>query len=91
MPFVAKRRRHHEAQPQDGAFAESLRRAIRKQVYSVIVSCPPSETYQLPDELMAEFYVGAIQMVLGWCFLRKEHMGKGEALDALRYLFGGVR
>lgn len=77
--------------PEDGAFAESLRRAIRKQVYSVIVSCPPSETYQLPDELMAEFYASTIQMVLGWCFLRKEHMEKDAALDALHYLFGGVQ
>lgn len=77
--------------PEDGAFTESLRRAIQKQTYETIVSCPLSETYQLPNELMAEYYANTVQMVLSWCFLRKDQMDKNDALDALHYLLGGVQ
>lgn len=76
--------------PEEGAFAESLRQTIQSQTYTVMVNCPLSEHYQLANNLMAEYYANTVQMVLGWCFLREPPMSKADAVDALHYLFGGT-
>ncbi len=76
--------------PMDGRFAESLRKYIREQIYSIIVNSPCSEKYAVPYELMAEHYGNTIQMMLEWCFIRREQMPKEAALEALHYLLGGL-
>lgn len=76
--------------PMDGRFVESLRRFIREKIYTIIVNSPCSVKYKFPYELMAEHYSNTIQMVLEWCFIRKERMTKETALDALHYLLEGL-
>lgn len=75
----------------EGRFAESLRKFVRREIYEILVSCPPSRQYRLSYEQMAEHYANTIQMVLSWCFLRKDRMSKKDALDALHYLLGGIQ
>lgn len=76
--------------PLDGRFVESLRRYIKEQIYSIIVNSPCSEKYVVPYELMAEHYANTIQMLLEWCFIRRERMSKEKALNALHYLLEGL-
>lgn len=72
--------------PMDGRFVDSLRRFMRNETYTIIVNSPCSEKYQVPYELMAEYYANTIQLVLEWCFIRKERMSKESALDDLHFL-----
>ena len=76
--------------PEDGRFVESMRRAIRDQIYEIIIHTPCSEKYKLPYEMIAEHYANTIQMVLSWCFLRDEAMSKDDALKAVGYLLEGL-
>lgn len=76
--------------PMDGRFAESLRKYIREQIYSIIVNSPCSEKYKVPYELMAEHYSNTIQMLLEWCFIRDKNLSEDDALSALHYLLEGL-
>lgn len=75
--------------PMDGRFAESLRRFLLEQIYEIIVNSPCSRKYRIPYELVAEHFASTIQIMLEWCFLRKEQMKEQEALDALHVLLEG--
>ena len=75
----------------EGQFAESLRKTIKQQIYTILINCPPSKKYQLSYEQMAEHFANTIQMILSWCFLRKDQMNKEDALNALHYLLGGIQ
>ena len=75
----------------DGRFAESLRKYIRQQIYTILVTCPPSKKYQLSYDQMSEHYANTIHMILDWSFIRKNQMDKEEAMEALRYLIGGIQ
>ncbi len=76
--------------PMDGRFVESLRRYIRERIYEIIVTSPCSEKYEVPYELVAEHYANTIQLVLEWCFIRKEQLSKDDALRALHELLEGM-
>ena len=84
---IAQIMRHN---PMDGHFIASLRRYIWKRIYAIIVTSPCSKKYQLPYELVAEHYANTIQILLEWCFIRKQQLSKAEALEALHYLLEGM-
>jgi hypothetical protein len=46
--------------------------------------------YQVPAEMIAEHYSNTIEMLLEWCFVRKNRLKKENALTALDYLLGGL-
>lgn len=84
---VEKILRHN---PEGGRFQESLRCFIRKHIYIIIQNCPCCVKYQVPAEMIAEHYSNTIEMLLEWCFVRKNRLKKENALTALDYLLGGL-
>lgn len=76
--------------PEGGRFQESLRRFIRAKISGIIEGCPCSEKFQVPRDMIAEHYANTIEMVLEWCFIRKNRISKEEALTTLDYLLGGL-
>jgi AcrR family transcriptional regulator len=75
---------------QDGRFVESFRKAVREQIFTIIVNTPCSEKYKLPYAMIAEHYANTIQMVLEWCFIRNEGFTKEKAAEAVQYLLEGL-
>lgn len=73
-----------------GHLQESLRRFIKKTIFTIIEACPCSEKYQVPHEMIAEHYASTIEMLLEWCFVRKDPMDRDSALAALDYLLGNL-
>ena len=76
--------------PQDGRFMESFRKAVREQIYTIIVNTNCSVKYKLPYEMIAEHYGNTIQMVLVWCLVRNNGFTKEKAAEAVQYLLEGL-
>ena len=72
----------------DGKMVQLLARFIRKRIYEMIIECPCTENYQVPSEMMVQHYSNTIQLILEWCFLRKEKMELRQAENSLEYLLG---
>ena len=73
-----------------GHLQESLRRFIKKTIFTIIEACPCSEKYQVPHEMIAEHYASTIEMLLEWGCGRKDTMDRDSALAALDYLLGNL-
>lgn len=72
----------------EGKMIQSLNNYIRKTIFQMIIDCPTSDKYPVPFELLAEHYGNTIQLLLNWCFLKKEKISKDQAIIYLKFLLG---
>lgn len=76
--------------PPDGELVESLRRHLRAEITEIMLRCPNANSGPVPFELMAAHYSAAIQLVLEWCFLRRDALTKEQAQRCIEYLLGNL-
>lgn len=74
----------------DGKMVHSLNQYIRQKILQVILNCPEADTYPVPFELIAEHYSNTLQLILGWCFLKKDKLSKEHAIQYIDYLMGSL-
>lgn len=72
----------------EGKMVQSLNRYIRQKIRKMILNCPEMDKYPIPFELMAEHYSNTLQLILGWCFMKKEKLSKKQAIEYINYLLG---
>lgn len=76
--------------PLDGTLVMSCNLFIKQQTSRIMMDCPYGNVHPVPHQLMAEHYSNTLQLVLEWCFLRRNTVSKEDALKYLHYLLGGV-
>ncbi len=74
----------------NGRFIESLKKYIFSQVKTVMWECPDQDKYLVPFEMIAAHYSNTLQLVLEWCFFRKDTFSKEQALQSIDYLLGSL-
>lgn len=72
----------------DGAMAESLKRFMLLKIREIITSCGCVEKQNMPLEMITMHYSNTLQMVLEFCFFRKDSISKEEARISINYLLG---
>lgn len=73
---------------EDGAMLRSLNIYMRRTISHMILECEASGNFPIPLFIVAEHYSNTVWMLLEQCFLKKESIGKDEALSCLNYLIG---
>lgn len=71
----------------EGAMLTSFDRYVRRMIYKIVIECPFSYKYPVPNEIVAEHYSNTVQMVLSACFLDKT-ITKTQALSYVDFLLG---
>lgn len=74
----------------DGAMAESLKRFMFLNTGEIVSSCGCVEMQNVPFEMVTIHYSNTLQMVLEFCFLRKNPISKEEAKIGIDYLLGSL-
>lgn len=74
----------------DGAMAESLKRFMLLKIREIVSSCGCVEKQNMPLEMITMHYSNTLQMVLEFCFLRKDSISKEEAKIGIDYLLGSL-
>ena len=74
----------------DGRCMTSLRAFIKKQIGQVISKCPGTKDFPVREDVMVDYYVATLEMLLEKCFFTKEQLSKEEALHTVRFLLGSV-
>ena len=72
----------------DGAMAESLKRFMLLKIREILSSCGCVKNKNMPLEMITMHYSNTLQMVLVFCFLRKDSISKEEARISIDYLLG---
>ncbi len=72
----------------DGAMAESLKRFMLLRIREILSSCGCVKNQNMPLEMITMHYSNTLQMVLEFCFLRKDSISKEEAIISINYLLG---
>ena len=72
----------------DGAMAESLKRFMLLKIKEIVSSCENINNQSVPFELIVMHYSNTLQMILEFCFLRKDSISKEEARISIDYLLG---
>ena len=72
----------------DGAMAESLKRFMLLKIREILSSCGCVKNKNMPLEMITMHYSNTLQMVLEFCFLRKDSISKEEARISIDYLLG---
>ena len=72
----------------DGAMAESLKRFMLLKIKEIVSSCGCVEKHNIPIEMIIMHYSNTLQMVLEFCFLRKNPISKEQAKISIDYLLG---
>ena len=70
----------------DGAMAESLKRFMLLKIKEIVSSCENINNQSVPFELIVMHYSNTLQMILEFCFLRKDLISKEEAQISIDYL-----
>lgn len=73
-----------------GEMAESLKRFMIIKIRKIISLCGCTEMHNIPLEMIAVHYSNTLQMVLEFCFLRKNSISKEEAQMSIDYLLGSL-
>ena len=68
----------------------SLRAFMKKQIGLVISKCPGTKDFPVREEVMVDYYVATLEMLLEKCFFTKEQLSREEALQAVQFLLGSV-
>lgn len=74
----------------NGAMAESLKRFMLLKIREIVSSCRCVENHNMPLEMITMHYSNTLQMVLEFCFLRKNPISKEEARISIDYLLGSL-
>lgn len=74
----------------NGKMLHTLNQFIQKKIYEIMIKCPESKKYPIPFEILVEQYSRTLQLILDWCFFRKKHTRKDDALKYLYYLIGSL-
>ncbi|MDO5517635.1 MAG: TetR/AcrR family transcriptional regulator [Clostridium sp.] len=74
----------------DGEMAESLKHFMIIKIREIISSCGCVEMQKIPLEMIIMHYSNTLQMVLEFCFLRKDTITKEEAKMSIDYLLGSL-
>lgn len=72
----------------DGAMAESLKRFMLIKIREIVSSCGCREKKCIPLEMITMHYSNTLQLVLEFCFFRKEAISKEKAKMSIDYLLG---
>lgn len=72
----------------DGKMVMTLNQFIRRKIHQIMMRCPETEKLPVPFELLVEQYSSTIQLILEWCFFRKEKTTREEALTYLTFFIG---
>ena len=74
----------------DGKMAELLKRLMLLKIREIISSCECVEKHSMQLEIIIMHYSNTLQMVLEFCFLRKDSISKEEARISIDYLLGSL-
>ena len=74
----------------DGKMAELLKRFMLLKIREIISSCECVEKHSMQLEIIIMHYSNTLQMVLEFCFLRKDSISKEEARISIDYLLGSL-
>lgn len=74
----------------NGAMAESLKRFMLFKIREIVSSCRCVHNHNLSVEMITMHYSNTLQMVLEFCFLRKNPISKEEARISIDYLLGSL-
>lgn len=74
----------------DGRLIESLRKYMFVQTKTIMQNCPEQNKYPVPFEMITEHYSNTLQLVIEWCFFRKETFTKKQAEQSINYLLGSI-
>lgn len=74
----------------DGIFVEELRKFILLKIQNIISTSNCTLKYNLPVEMISIHYSNTMQMILEFCFLRKDPISKEEAKRNVEYLLGSL-
>ncbi len=72
----------------DGLLAQSLKRYMLLQIREIMMDCPHGIKNDIPFEMIATHYSNTLQLILEWCFFKKETISKKEARKCINYLLG---
>ena len=68
----------------------SLRAFMKKQIGQIISKCPGTRDFPVREDIMVDYYVATLEMLLEKCFFAKEQLSKEEALQTVDFLLGSV-
>ena len=74
----------------EGRSMASLRAFMKKQIGQIISKCPGTRDFPVREDIMVDYYVATLEMLLEKCFFAKEQLSKEEALQTVGFLLGSV-
>ena len=74
----------------EGRCMASLRTFMKKQIGQIISKCPGTRDFPVREDIMVDYYVATLEMLLEKCFFAKKQLSKEEALQAVDFLLGSV-
>lgn len=73
-----------------GRLIESLKKYMFVQAKAIMWDCPEQDKYPVPFEMITAHYSNTLQLVMEWCFFRKENFSKEQAEQSINYLLGSL-